>query len=62
MDGEINQLRRKLDKVKGKLELALKENSELKKEIEQLKKDKNILKDIISADVKCNAKGELSND
>lgn len=30
MDGELNQMRRKLDEVKKKLEVSLKENKELK--------------------------------
>lgn len=35
MEDDINRLRRKLDEVKKKLEITLKENSDLRKNIKQ---------------------------
>lgn len=61
MESELNQLRRKLDEVKGRLEVALKDNSELKQEIEQLKKDKAFFVNIISADTKAKTKAKFPN-
>lgn len=61
MENEMNQMRRKLDEVKGKLEVALKDNSELKKENEQLKKDKAFFTTIISADVAAKTKLKFPN-